>query len=66
MSCFKKKIVTRDELIRMLNDMEIDKIEVEECQSGSLEIFVYAKDEEEYEDPTDYVGMGWVDSRGRP
>ena len=21
---------------------------------------------EEWEDPTDYVGMGWVDSRGRP
>ena len=20
----------------------------------------------EYEDPTDYIGMGWVDSRGRP
>jgi hypothetical protein len=47
MSYFKKKSVTRDELIRMLNDMEIDKIEVEECYGGSLEIFVYAKDEEE-------------------
>ena len=21
---------------------------------------------EEWEDPCDYVGMGWVDSRGRP
>ena len=21
---------------------------------------------DEWEDPTDYVGMGWVDSRGRP
>ena len=21
---------------------------------------------EEYEDPADYVGMGWTDSRGRP
>ena len=21
---------------------------------------------EEWEDPTDYVGMGWIDSRGRP
>ena len=21
---------------------------------------------EEWEDPSDYVGMGWVDSRGRP
>jgi hypothetical protein len=46
MSWFKKKTVTRDELIKMLNDMEIDKIEVEECHGGSLEIFVYAKDEE--------------------
>ena len=68
MSYFNKKTVTRDELIRMLNDMDTNlmRIEVEECHGGSLEIFVYAKDEEEYEDPTDYVGMGWVDSRGRP
>jgi hypothetical protein len=50
MSCFKKKTVTRDELIKMLDDMEIDKIEVEECQGGFLEIFVYAKDEEESEE----------------
>lgn len=21
---------------------------------------------DEWEDPTDYVGMGWIDSRGRP
>jgi hypothetical protein len=21
---------------------------------------------EEWEDPSDYVGMGWIDSRGRP
>lgn len=21
---------------------------------------------DEHEDPTDYVGMGWIDSRGRP
>jgi hypothetical protein len=21
---------------------------------------------DEWEDPTDYVGMGWVDSKGRP
>jgi len=47
MSYFNTKTVTRDELIRMLNDMEIDKIDVEECHGGSLEIFVYVKDEEE-------------------
>jgi len=62
-----KKTITRDELVKMLDAMEIDKIEVEECYGGSLEVFVYAKDDEEvYEDPSDYVGMGWVDSRGRP
>jgi hypothetical protein len=21
---------------------------------------------DEWEDPTDYIGMGWIDSRGRP
>lgn len=21
---------------------------------------------EEWEDPSDYIGMGWIDSRGRP
>jgi hypothetical protein len=24
------------------------------------------EDDKDYEDPGDYVGMGWVDSRGRP
>jgi hypothetical protein len=68
MSYFNKKTVTRDELIKMLNDMDINlmSIEVEECHGGSLEIFVSVKDDEDYEDPSDYVGMGWVDSRGRP
>jgi hypothetical protein len=68
MSYFNKKTVTRDELIKMLNDMDMNlmSIEVEECHGGSLEIFVSAKDDEDYEDPSDYVGMGWVDSRGRP
>lgn len=46
MNYFNKKIVTRDEFVKMLDDMEIDKIEVEECQGGSLEVFVYAKEEE--------------------
>ena len=66
MSYLHKKVVSRDELIKMLNDMEIEEITVEECHGGSLEVFVYAKGDEEYEDPSDYVGMGWVDSRGRP
>ena len=45
MSYTNKKTVTRDELVKMLNDMEIDKIEVEECYGGALEIFVYAKND---------------------
>jgi hypothetical protein len=47
MSYTNKKTVTRDELLKMLDAMKIDRIEVEECYSGSLEVFVYAKDEEE-------------------
>lgn len=46
MSYLHKKVVSRDELIKMLNDMEIEEITVEECYGGSLEVFVYAKDEE--------------------
>ena len=51
MSYFNKKTVTRDELIKMLNDMDTDlmRIEVEECYGGSLEIFVHVKDEEDEE-----------------
>jgi RecJ-like exonuclease len=33
-------------------------VEVEEDEEFEVE--------EEYEDPNDYVGMGWVDDRGRP
>lgn len=25
-----------------------------------------AQNPDEWEDPSDYVGMGWIDSRGRP
>jgi hypothetical protein len=58
MSYFNKKTVTRDELIKMLNDMDMNlmSIEVEECHGGSLEIFVYARDEEEvYEKEASYA-----------
>jgi hypothetical protein len=45
-ACEMKEIVTRDELIKMLDSMEVSKIEVEECYGGSLEVFVYAKDDD--------------------
>lgn len=51
MSMFNNRKVTYDQLIDMLKRMhdegKIDSIYAEECLSGSLEIFVYAKDEEE-------------------
>lgn len=33
---------------------------------GAWTITAWRKAPREYEDPNDYVGMGWVDSRGRP
>ena len=51
MSVFNERAVTYDQLIDMLKRMhdegKIDTIYAEECMSGSLEIFVYAKDEED-------------------
>lgn len=51
MSVFKERAVTYDQLIDMIKRMhdegKIDSIYAEECLSGSLEIFVYAKDEED-------------------
>lgn len=35
-----------------------DEVQLPEELKGALP--------EEWEDPTDYVGMGWIDSRGRP
>lgn len=46
MSYSNKRIVTRDELVEMLDAMNIDKVEVEECYGGSLEVFVHAKEVE--------------------
>ena len=51
MSYFNNKAVTYDQLIDMIKAMKdankIDSIYAEECLGGSLEIFVYARDEEE-------------------
>ena len=51
MSMFNNKAVTYDQLIDMIKAMrdanKIDSIHAEECLGGSLEIFVYARDEEE-------------------
>jgi hypothetical protein len=60
MSMFNNKAVTYDQLIDMIKAMrdanKIDSIHAEECLGGSLEIFVYARDEEEvYEKEASYA-----------
>jgi hypothetical protein len=60
MSMFSKNAVTYDQLIDMIKAMrdanKIDSIHAEECLGGSLEIFVYARDEEEvYEKEASYA-----------
>ena len=67
MSMFNNKAVTYDQLIDMIKAMrdanKIDSIHAEECLGGSLEIFVYARDEEEvYEkEAEERLMRKWVD-----
>ena len=67
MSYFNNKAVTYDQLIDMIKAMrdanKIDSIHAEECLGGSLEIFVYARDEEEvYEkEAEERLMRKWVD-----
>jgi hypothetical protein len=62
----KKKEPTIDKLYKALDELGF-KYEHSESHEG-LEVvnFLVSPTDEEYEDPTDYVRMGWVDSRGRP
>ena len=68
MSYFNNKAVTYDQLIDMIKAMrdanKIDSIYAEECLGGSLEIFVYARDEEEAsyaQEAEEKLMRKWVD-----
>lgn len=47
---------------------EINAMDAAYAAAGAHDAKVQAQNPapEEWEDPSDYVGMGWVDSRGRP
>lgn len=48
--------------------VEIDALDAAYADAAEQDAVVQAQNPvpEEWEDPTDYVGMGWIDSRGRP
>ncbi len=47
---------------------EIDALDAAYADAAEQDAVAQAQNPapEEWEDPTDYVGMGWIDSRGRP
>ena len=47
---------------------EIDALDAAYAAAAAHDAQVRAQNpaSEEWQDPADYVGMGWVDSRGRP
>jgi hypothetical protein len=56
--------MTADELAKF--KQEVDELDAAYKSAAKHGEQVMASSTEEQEDPSDYVGMGWVDSRGRP
>lgn len=56
--------MTEDELAKFMQ--EVNKLNAAYESAAKHDKQVMASNTEEQEDPNDYVGMGWVDSRGRP
>ena len=58
--------MSADELAAFMNEIN----ELSACYESSAKNDRIAEESqpapEEWEDPSDYVGMGWIDSRGRP
>jgi len=54
---------------RSLRPFEIENLVMQNYDLGNYSasaLTLYLEEEDVEEDPSDYVGMGWVDSRGRP
>jgi hypothetical protein len=45
---------------------ELDALDAAYASAAAHDAAQPVPDDEDHEDPADYVGMGWVDSRGRP
>ncbi len=58
----------RDEIYISMLENEIDALDVAYAAAAEHDAKMQANVPmpDEWEDPSDYVGMGWVDSRGRP
>jgi hypothetical protein len=54
--------MTEDELAKFMQEVNELNAAYESAAKDDKQV----SQDEEYEDPSDYVGMGWVDSRGRP
>jgi len=57
--------MTEDELAKFMQEVNELNAAYESAAKHDEQVMA-SNTEEEYEDPSDYVGMGWVDSRGRP
>ena len=58
--------MTEDELAKFMQEVNELNVAYESAAKHDEQGMASNTEEEEYEDPSDYVGMGWVDSRGRP
>ena len=58
--------MTADELAKFMQEVNELNAAYESAAKHDREVAASSPMPEEYEDPSDYVGMGWVDSRGRP
>lgn len=58
--------MTADELAKF--KQELDELDAAYKDADEIDREVAASNPmpEEHEDPSDYVGMGWIDRRGRP
>ena len=56
--------MTKEELNQF--KAEIDALDAAYAAAAEHDAKVQGALPEEWEDPTDYVGMGWIDSKGRP
>lgn len=58
--------MTADELAKFKQELDELDAAYKDADRIDREVAASSPMPEEYENPSDYVGMGWVDSRGRP
>lgn len=58
--------MTKDELIQFKAEIDALNAAYESADAYDAKAQYEQVPLDEWEDQTDYVGMGWIDSRGRP